>query len=234
MNLEEHYAKMRNAALQQWLQGKAEPDYLLESPDDTRRGISLIIRPPAFITDRIKAIQENFHRIEPHQYYYPASELHITVLSIISCYSGFRLENITTDDYRQAMRMLVEQVRPFSLTFAGLTASAGGIMVQGFPHGRGLEELRYKMRQHFQQSGLQQSIDQRYSIQTAHSTIIRFKTNIHDPKALVKTVKRYQHQLIGTFEVNVLELVYNDWYHRTSNSRLLEQYLLADSLGNVA
>lgn len=227
MNLQDYYDAMRATAVRQLAQGQAELDPLLDAPADDRRGITLLARPPARITAALEAILDDFRRTEPHQYYYPAADVHLTVLSIISCYRGFELPMIDAAAYRAAVREIVGPVRPFSVTFSGLTASAGGIIVQGTPLGSGLAELRDRTRAYFQQSRLQQSIDQRYSIQTAHSTVIRFRSNILGTNALLAKIEKYQHHFIGTFEVNEVELVFNDWYQRAENTVLLEKYSLA-------
>jgi hypothetical protein len=60
------------------------------------------------------------------------------------------------------------------------------MMVQGFPADEGLQVLRDRLRAAFRQSSLQQSIDQRYSIQTAHSTIIRFRHPLRDAPRLLR------------------------------------------------
>ncbi|TGE10432.1 2'-5' RNA ligase family protein [Hymenobacter fodinae] len=226
MDLQQHYDTMRATAFRQLAQGQAELDLLIESEHDTRRGITLLARPPASIRNRLEELLAEFRSIEPDQYFYPPLDMHLTILSIISCYPGFTLDLIEPAAYQEAMRHILVQVRPFTITFAGLTASAGGIMVQGFLEGTGLEQLRNSVRSFFRSSGLQQSIDQRYSIQTAHSTIMRFKSPLHNPAALLATMQELQQEVIGSFAVDTVELVYNDWYQRAANTVLLETYPL--------
>lgn len=142
MNLAAHYDAMRAEASRQLANGAVELDPLLDAPHDTRRGLTLLARPPAAITAAIEAVLADFQRVEPTQYYYPASDIHLTVLSIISCYPGFTLAAIEPAAYQAAGRTLARASRPFGLRYAGLTASAGGLMVQGFPQGAGLQQLR--------------------------------------------------------------------------------------------
>ncbi|UOQ51145.1 2'-5' RNA ligase family protein [Hymenobacter cellulosivorans] len=227
MNLPDYYAAMRQAAFLQLGQGQAELDPLLHSAaTDTRRGLTLLARPPAAVAAAIEAVLADFRQIEPDQYYYPVSDLHLTVLSIISCYSGFTLDLINPADYQQAVRRIVESAKPFTIRFAGLTASPGAIIVQGFMVDEGLSELRNQVRAFFRHSELQQSIDQRYSIQTAHATVARFTTPLRDPARLMEKIRQYEHCFFGDFEVQDLELVYNDWYQRAGNTVLLEKYSL--------
>jgi len=227
MTLAEQYDAMREQALRAITQGEANLDALLDSAQDTRRGITLLARPPAAINAAIGAILADFQAVEPGQYYYPATDIHLTILSIISCYDGFTLDKIDPVAYQDAVREVAATSPPFRINFTGLTASPGGIMVQGFPEGDGLQRLRDATRSFFQQSGLQQSIDQRYSIQTAHSTVIRFQRKLHNPDALIALINNYQRLAFGSFEVNTVELVYNDWYQRAANTILLEKYRLS-------
>jgi 2'-5' RNA ligase len=226
------YNALREAATRQLAEGTAELDAWLDSPQDTRRGLTLLARPPAHLTAAIGEMLADFRLLEPDQYYYPASDMHLTILSIISCYPAFTLDLIDPSAYRQAVRAITQTSEPFTITYAGLTASPGTIMVQGFPDGPGLERLRAATRAHFQSSGLQQSIDLRYSIQTAHATVLRFRRPLRNPARLLEKLAQYQHQFIGSFAVNSVELVYNDWYQRARNTVLLEEFQLGTSPEN--
>lgn len=226
MNLPAYYDAMRRAALRQLEQGETDLDPLLDAEKDNRRGITLLTRPPAQITAVIDTILADFQHAEPQQYYYPAADIHLTILSIISCYPGFSLAMIDSLEYQQLVRIILQNVRPFTITYTGLTASPGGVMVQGEPHDDSLEKLRDQLRKRFQESGLPQSIDQRYRIQTAHSTVIRFRHKMSNPSVLLALIEKYQRHFIGSFQVNTLELVFNDWYQRADNTVLLEKYAL--------
>jgi 2'-5' RNA ligase len=224
MDLAAHYNAMRTAALSQLAHGEAELDPLIDSPHDTRRGLTLLTRPPAAITAAITEVLAEFQAVDPAQYYYPAPDIHLTILSIISCYLGFTLAAVDPARYQVAVQTILADCRPFKLTYAGLTASPGGIMVQGFPQDAGLQHLRTATRQFFQNTDLSQSIDRRYVLQTAHSTVIRFRKPLASPARLLATIRRYQPHFFGSFEVNTAELVFNDWYQRAANTQLLHRY----------
>lgn len=224
MNLSAHYDAMRQDAVRRLARNDAELDSLLNSLQDNRRGITLLARPPAPITARIEEMLADFRRSEPDQYYYPASDIHVTILSIISCYPGFTLDLIEPAAYQDAVRNIVQTTAPFTVSYAGLTASPGSVIVQGFPVGNGLDDLRTATRSVFRNSGLQQSIDQRYRIQTAHSTVVRFRHPLQNPALLLKKLAKYQAYFIGSFAVDAVELVYHDWYQRARNTQLLEKF----------
>lgn len=232
MNLVAHYDAMREAAMRRLVQGEVEVDNLIDSPHDHRRGITLLTRPPAAIAARIEEILADFQRLEPDQYYYPASDIHVTILSIISCYEGFRLDLTNPAAYQNAVRSILQSGFSFTMRYEGLTASPGSVIVQGFPVGDGLDVLRAATRAYFQSAGLQQSIDQRYSLQTAHSTVMRFRKPLRNATQLLEKLLQYQHHFIGSFEVNSVELVYNDWYQRARHTEVVARFPLDKSPAN--
>ena len=226
MNLIQHYDAMRRTAIDQLQQHGPSVDPLLDLDQDTRRGITLVARPPDGIAANIAAVLADFHQSEPDQYYYPISDIHLTVLSIISCYPGFALNGIKVEDYQRTASAIARQAAPFDIRFSGLTASPSGVMVQGVPQDEGLNHLRDETRRLFRQSGLQQSIDHRYMLQTAHATVIRFKSGLWNTTAFIQKIEKYKKVDFGGFTVDAMELVYNDWYQRAGNTVLLGKYSL--------
>ena len=164
--------------------------------------------------------------MEPDQYYYPGPEIHLTISALISAYPGFTLQQIEPLAYQQAVRHSLAQSTPFTLIYSGVTASPGAILLQGFPQGDALQQLRTKLKSCVEQAGLSHSIDARYALQTAHATLGRFRATLRQPAQVVSLIQAYQQTFIGSFEVDTLELVYTDWYHRAAHTTLLETYSL--------
>lgn len=229
MNLQQYYDAMREVAFRHLAQGEAQLDPQLHTVQDNRRGLTLRAKLPAPIVTKVEEMQAAFRSIEPAQYYYPATDLHLTILSVISCYPGFTLQAVDPEVYRQAVGASLTGSRQFTVTYTGVTASAGAIILQGTPNDEGLAQLRQQISVFFQQSGLRQSINERYQLQTAHSTVIRFRSPLRNPSRLIEMIEAYQHHFFGSFQVDAIELVYNDWYHRTATTLLLETYPLASN-----
>lgn len=228
MDLPAHYDKMWATAQDALRCGEAEQDPLIFADQDNRRGLTLLTRPPASVLAMIDHLAADLRRLEPDQYVYPAGDIHVTILSIISCYEGFTLDLIDATAYTDAVNAVLRSTGtgPFGLHFSGVGASPGSVVVQGFPLDDGLEALRRATRSHFQHSGLPQSIDLRYRLQTAHSTVMRFATRPANPNRLLEYLKEHRDDFIGAFEVNTVELVYNDWYQRAANTVSLGQWAL--------
>jgi len=225
MDLSAHYDKLYQESVAKIAAGNYEIDQLIDAKDDYRFGITLIIRPDENTKANIQRFLSEVKAIDPFQYYYQNNDLHITVMSIISCYVGFELEQINIQNYVKLIEQVLLKHRSFKIQFKGLTASPSCILIQGFLT-ETLNEIRDDLRIAFKNSQLQQSIDKRYAIQTAHSTIIRFRQALQNEHQLLDLVAKYRNFDFGTFEVKKVELVYNDWYQREQFVKKLHEFQL--------
>ena len=123
-------------------------------------------------------------------------------------------------EYVEIIEKSLVDVNEIEIDFRGITLSPSAIMLQGFPTDNSLNILRDKLRDNFKNSSLNQSIDSRYSITTAHSTVMRFQ------KKLIEIIEKYRNHNFGQFTVDKIELVFNDWYQREKNTvKLCDFYL---------
>ncbi|QCR22230.1 2'-5' RNA ligase family protein [Pontibacter sp. SGAir0037] len=224
MNLETHYRQLWQQSSQSFKQGLFELDPLLDASSDRRYGLTLLLRPAPHVLEKTQGFLADIRLLEPHQYYYPASDIHVTVMSIISCYEGFLLSSINLQDYTELVAEAVSVINPFTIHFKGITASPSCIMVQGFPAANSLNKFRDVIRETFKRSGLQQSMDRRYTIQTAHSTVIRFRRQVEQHERLLLKLEEYRDYHFGSSEIVQAELVYNDWYQRKGKVQVLQTF----------
>ena len=91
-----------------------------------------------------------------------------------------------------------------------------------------LNVIRQNIRQAFHTIDLHQTIDQRYVLETAHITILRFQQTVTNPRPLLDYIQQHRNTHYGTFTVNTLELVYNDWYQRQSNTTPIQSFPLTN------
>jgi 2'-5' RNA ligase len=224
--LTEHYHQLYTQSVEQIRSEGVTTDSWLDAPHDDRRGITLLIRPDKVVKERILEGVNRLRETEPDQYYYPASDVHITLLSVISCYSGFQPEQIDLPLYIQLIHDSLKGEKSFSIRMQGITASPSGVMIQGFAEDDRLNELREKLRTRFRQTNLQQSIDKRYILQTAHSTVVRFRKPLQRKEAFLGLLEQYRETDFGTFSVEEVELVTNDWYLRKEKVKTLGRFRL--------
>lgn len=226
MDLESHYSMLWEASLSKFRQGEFEYDTMIDDPTDNRMGLTLLLRPDAVTIDKIKNFLWSLEALEPHQYYYPDTDIHITVLSIISCYAGFQLHQINVADYVALIQEALHGISSFEIMLRGITASSACILLQGFPESGVLDKLRNALREKMSKSDLQQSLDERYLLKTAHSTVVRFKSPLKNGPLFISELSKFRDYPFGNFEVKKLELVYGDWYQKNSCMKRLHLFEL--------
>ncbi|MGF1834421.1 hypothetical protein [Photobacterium sanguinicancri] len=190
--------------------------HLLDLDSDTRRGITALTylkQGSGSALDEIVKFQTAVQEIEPNQYYHPFDELHLTVLSVISCIPAFELNEINTKSYADVFRsVLCSSLPPIEVKYQGVTASPNCIVVQGFPVNDALEKLRNNLRTQLTDAGLRVTFDSRYKLVTAHSSIVRFRLPISDGQTLLALCQQYRNHKFGRIVFTDFELVFNNWY----------------------
>lgn len=226
MNLTQHYNQLYKTSKEGILSGNYILDSKIKDVSDSRFGITLLLRPSEKIKANIQLFLDELKKLDSTQYYYPNEDIHVTIMSIISCYEGFSLNKINVEDYIKIIEKSLENLGSITIGFRGITASNSAIMIQGFPSDETLNNLRDKLRENFKNSALEQSIDSRYSISTAHSTVMRFTEKLQNPEKLIEITKQFRDYNFGEFKIEKLELVFNDWYQREENTIHLKDFNL--------
>lgn len=220
MSAEKVYERLWREASPSLARGAINLDPLIGSGQDRRRGLTVVLRPAAAVLDAYDEFLLEARSLEPAQYFYPRSDMHTTVLSIVSCEPEFQPSPAERAEYAQLVGTVAAGAEPFSVTYRGVSASRDGVLAQGFPRGGGLERLRSALRDAVERSGLGSTMDSRYRLETAHSTLLRFRTPLADPAAFHAFLERNRGRAFAETTVERVELVVNDWY--MSAARLTE------------
>jgi 2'-5' RNA ligase len=224
--MREIYNSLYENAVSKIKKGNILTDEYLNSLTDKRYGITLLLRPFGEVLDRTQLFINEIRKITPEQYYYQIEDIHLTVLSIISCYDGFMLNNIDTLKYFEIVKDCISNIDGFTIKFEGITASPSCVMIQGFPENSELEKLRKNLRKKFKNSDLEHSIDSRYELKTAHLTVIRFKKILSDMEQFLKKLDEFRGYDFGKCKIKEMDLVYNDWYMKSDKVKLLNKIKL--------
>jgi 2'-5' RNA ligase len=224
------YDMLWNTGFDPVSRGDVEIDPYISNPgSDRRRGLTLIFRPPSAVKSKILDFLAEIQALEPDQYYYTAANLHFTVLSLFTAITDHRPEYERLPAYESAAQKAVLSCQPFSMRLAGLTVSKSAVMLCGFPEDDRLNELRGNLRRHLIQGGLSQGLDRRYILVGAHTTVMRFAAPLKSPAAFSQFLLENKHRPFGTFQVDELQLVKNDWYMSQQNTPVVAQYNLKDN-----
>jgi 2'-5' RNA ligase len=223
----EIYEKLWNDAVSAFERGEQKIDrYLPDKTADTRRGITLIFRPPANVRNKIVEFVGRFAEVCPGQYFYQPEELHITVLSIITMTERWEEEMDRFEKCRPLIGPALVGKRPFRMKFNGVTASPDSVLIQGFPSGGGLLKIRTALREAFARAGFADMLDRRYKVTAAHITLMRFCRPCADIHQLVAFLKENRQTNFGECEISKLELIFGNWYASSDKVETLEEYNL--------
>ncbi|HSI77637.1 MAG TPA: hypothetical protein VK957_17190 [Lunatimonas sp.] len=225
-DLQQHYDTLHHQALDKIQSTGFEFDPLIDDESDTRRGLTLLFRPEKQVLYKIRGFLREVSGLEPDHYFYRNADIHITVMPIISCYDGFSLDSVDPQAYIQLIGQCTQDVGSFDVAFRGVIFSPSCIMIKGYPLDDYLHKLRENLRREFPKVTLKQSLDKRYLLRTAHSTIVRFKKPLLHPEKMVELVSANGELDFGVSNVRKLSFVYNDWYQHEEKVSVLRDYLL--------
>lgn len=228
-SLAAHYDAVWNAAVADVRQGRVTLDpWAQRKRDDPRRGVTLLARPAPAVAASLAAFAAGLRAIEPDQYFQPAEDLHFTILSLFTATAEYRRYLAHLGAYRAAVAEAAEGAAPFSIETAGVTLSRGAVLVQGFPQGAALAQLRARLRSALAARGLSGSLDERYRLETAHVTLLRFAAPLRAPGRFVDALEGARSRPFGTSRVTRLELVLGDWYQSSERARPVMAFDLCD------
>lgn len=228
-DIQKIYNGMWDNAIQRIKEDNYELDNLINTAADTRRGVTVLSYLNSDIGSSIREFLDELQGIEPDQYYYPDNEFHLTVLSIITCVKDLQVSDIDVQAYANAFKQAVQEIGPLKIRYSGVTASPSCILVQGFPDNAQLHDLRNKLRSSFKKAKLYTTIDLRYEISTAHTTVLRFKSALRNSTQFVEVLSKYRKKDFGTLEVDRLDLVFNNWYQDLSLTKHLASCVLENN-----
>jgi len=227
MDLDKHYQWLYENSVQQIREGLHRTDPFLNTREDHRRGLTLIIRPPESVTDRVKFFLDELQTADPAQYYQPQSDMHITVLSVFNCFEGFGLGRLQLEDYINTVAPCIKCSEKFKIDLKGVTTAMDGVMVKGYFLDDSLNRMRDCIRESFKKSGLDNDIDARYRIDAAHMTVVRFRKPLKNRNSFLDIVERFRNTDFGGFLVENIDLVFNNWYVTERYVHLLKRFPLS-------
>jgi 2'-5' RNA ligase len=231
--LQIHYATMWNRAFDAVSRRDIDCDTRLAAGRDLRRGLTLIARPSSALQERFESLLDRLALCEPQQYRYPVTDMHVTILPLFTAIENPVSELAQLNEYIDSVRAALDGIEAFDIEFSGITMSRSAVLAQGFPCGPALETLRERLRTKLRDAGLDASLDQRYRLITAHSTLFRFVAPLCHPERFGAQLRSLRHEPLGCMHVNEVELVVNDWYMSSSSLDSIAKVPLRTPVSNV-
>ena len=151
---------------------------LREEGSDQRCGVNVVGRPSCEIVDRITELQRRLTAFEPDQYYYPAEDLHLTVVEICHSRTPADAERIAAAAKSLPPQLFApEPAAEFDApTFAYDTKGAA---LNFLPRDGRLQQLRNAIPEELARTGV--LVESRYLPNSAHITFLRYTTPLRTP-----------------------------------------------------
>ena len=143
---------------------------LLHPGSDQRSGVNIVARPSISVLDQISALQNQLRVIEPKQYYYPGSDLHLTVLEICSGTESAHADRVLNEVLAVAPAILSQLPSPILRQASARVDGHAGVVV--FQDSGTLSDLRQCLSSRLAARGV--SVSPRYASASAHITFMRF------------------------------------------------------------
>jgi 2'-5' RNA ligase len=153
-----------------------QPDLILRMEQilpgsDDRLGVNLIARPPVEVVKFILRAQRQLKSIEPDQYYYPWTDLHLTVKCL-----GFECSHDEINEVVSVVQSLHEQIfsaaqAPY-LVSPSLVVDEHTVSLQFLDLSRRLLKLRTVIGERFRRSGITTGNQQYYPV--GHINFLRY------------------------------------------------------------
>lgn len=187
--------------------------HLIGIKKDHRLGLTILTSLPAHVCRNINICLQEFKKLEPAQYYYPATDMHITIIDIIAANTKFYLSPLEKKKYTEVLSQIISTVGTIHWELKGIIISPNTILVKGY-YSDNLIKLRNLIRHELPLKGLM--LQERYPTNSGHITIARFTSPLQHPHQILALQEQFEETALGKFRTASLDLVVHDWYNHNS------------------
>lgn len=208
---------------------KLLPREVLENPEHaTQRGLNIISYLTLELQERIDntLIPQLSPIIGQSGWIIPSANRHITILDIIPHNSDQSTRDTFTHDPRYAavvQKVFEEPLETIAIEFKGIFASPDGVTLQGFPQGKGLENLRKKLRKAINDAELPNVETNKYLLQTAHVSLVKFVDEL-DGVGLLAVVDALRDFPVGTMQLTEVVLNVSSQFDKLQTIDVLKRF----------
>lgn len=153
-------------------------DELRNPGDDQRHGVNLLARPSEEVITLIQGIQRHLSAYEPRQYYYPANDLHLTIIQLCSGRAEEEAEQLASS-IAAALPDFVSGICSPKVIQPHLISDPQACALNFVPIDQALEAVRSTFIARAREKGI--IPEQRHPVMAAHITLMRYITPLRTP-----------------------------------------------------
>lgn len=198
--------------------------HLLDPDNDNRTGLSIITKPGYGIKNLYDSLINGFRKIEPDQYYYPFTDLHITVFDFITAGENIQFNDKLLENYISVTGKVFKNEFPITIVFKGVVFSKAAGLIKGYDHDDRIINIRHKIRVCLQESGIK--ANERYESVTTHMTFCRFTRKIKNCEDFLFHMSRIKEIPLGNYTFDYIDIVIHDWYNKSEKCKFIKRMLL--------
>ncbi len=173
-----------------------------------RWGVSAVLRPAGGVAATLADVSETLAGFTGRrQTLYGPSEIHTTVRSIEPYRAGVSGDEAAVRAYAEILGGIAGQCGPIRIAYRGLTASAGGVLAQGWPVGDKLYSIRRAFQRELSGRGLSGGPEAESFRRTAHASLVTFAETPCYPEALVEFIEANRRTFYGVASFDSVEIV---------------------------
>ena len=188
-----------------------------------RWGISAVLRPAAWSDALVRCADDVARLAGSRTVVYGPSALHITVQQFEGHRTHVPVGDRSVRERSAVLAAVTRDLGPLEVELRGLTGSAGGVQLQGWPR-FDLQALRLRLHRALEAAGAPVSGPETSptSLRTsAHATLAIFDRSVDRPEELRACIEAHRETDFGTIAFDALWLV---GYARTERSVTLVEY----------
>ena len=195
---------------------------LLSLENDKRLGLALLVKIEGECQEKIAQIIQQIKTIEPDQYYYPLSDLHVTITDLIVAHDNFVFDADLVERYVKIIEKIFQKTLSFDISFNGVIATKGAVILKA--EAEKILKIRKKIERELTKNGI--FLNERFQRDFVHSTIARFRQNLKNPPEFVHKIEQLQNFNIGALKANKILFVLHDWYNSKGKTKVLKEFEL--------
>jgi hypothetical protein len=224
--IHDHRAKGAQALLDKGAEPDATLIQELRTPgSDQRYGVNLIVRPPPPVIGYIESLQKRLRVREPDQYFYPAGDLHLTLVEICSSRPQAEIELLAAA-VAQALPQLLQAMPRALLVHSLLGYDQRACALHFLPTDQAIQTLRHDLVNQLAAHAIM--VAPRYAPQSAHVTFMRYVRPLRtELTAWVETLKHAAPESPLEWLVDSVWLTWGaTWYGMQARTHMCGPYLL--------
>lgn len=197
----------------------------LDSPN-AQKILTTVARMPPALSAKILEFQEDVRRLDPRQYFYPVTDIHLTVLN---CAAFLKNPDILDEaDIQRVARELGEvfsSVQSFPVQVKGVGVLPARVFVQIFDSSGTIAALRQKIRQKLSNQAWHPEAENKLLMPNpilVWANVVRMRQLV-SPE-FVDLISKYREAEFGSFEVQEIELAITDKLLSKSNTTVRQRY----------